>query len=139
MKTVYEKIQVKGTFYTMRGFYFFFIPIFVPYNKIITKAEQQGFLVKGGNKFNGILEKNRSFGFGWIGVEIQDVETSNANVIRINQEFNSHEYVGSYRNIEKEFRSIMLDFPQIIESYNLYLNDPKATPEPERKTLILFR
>ncbi|MFS8131455.1 MAG: hypothetical protein ACMG57_05790 [Candidatus Dojkabacteria bacterium] len=139
MKTTYEKIQVKGTFFTMRGFYLFFMPMMVPYNKLSGKAKEQGFVVKGGNKFNGIIEKSVSFGRGWIGEEIEDVQTSNANVIRINQEFNAYEYTGSYKGIGQAFKDIMIDFPKIIESYNLYLNDPQITPEDQLKTLILFR
>jgi len=139
MKTHYEKIQVKGTFFTMKGLYLFYMPIMVPYNKISDKAKEQGFLVKGGNKFNGIIEKATSFGRGWIGVEIQDVETSNANIIRINQEFNSYEYIGNYKGIGQAMKEIMMDYPDILETYNLYLNDPTTTPESELKTLILFR
>ena len=139
MKTTYEKIQVKGTFFTMKGFYLFFMPIFVPYNKIISKAKEQGFVVKGGNKFNGIIEQSKSFGFGWIGVEIEDVQTNNPNVLKINQEFFSSEYLGSYKGMGQAFKDIMLDYPNIIETYNLYLNDPKITPENELRTLILFR
>lgn len=139
MKTNYEKIEVKGTFFTMKGFYLFFMPIMVPYNKIATKAKEQGFVVKGGGKFNGIIEKGVSFGMGWIGIEINDLETTNANVIRINQEFNSYEHTGSYKGIGQAIKEIMIDYPKIIESYNLYLNDPITTPEDQLKTLILFR
>jgi hypothetical protein len=135
----YEKLQVKGTFFAMRGFYLFFIPLFVPYKKITSKAQELGLKVKGNGKFNGIIEKGMAFGFGWIGIEIEEGPVDNKNIIKINQEFSSYEYRGEYKNIGTAYRNIMTDKPEAKEFYNLYLNDPSITPLEERKTLILFR
>ena len=115
------------------------MPIFVPYNKIVAKAQELGLKVKGADRFNGILEKGMAFGFGWIGIEIEEGPVDNKNIIKINQEFSSYQYLGEYKNIGTAYRTIMTDMPEAKEFYNLYLNDPETTPKPERKILILFR
>lgn len=135
----YEKIQVKGTFFTMKGFYFLFKPLFVPYNKIISKAQELGLKVKGGEKFNGILESPVSFGFGWVGIEIEDGPVNNNNIIKISQEFMAYEHIGSYSGIAQACKDIMVDYPEAQKTYILYLKDINVTPEQDLRTLILFK
>ncbi len=140
-KDKYKKMKIDGAFYKIKSFYLFFMPIKVPYDEIVEKAEDVGYKLetKKNGKIPGILEKCSSFGFGWIGVQVKETNHIDEQLERISGNFTTFEHKGSYRNIRSSYKQVMRDHPGSTEFYNLYLNDPKNTKEKDLRTLILFR
>jgi hypothetical protein len=82
---MYEKKHLDGYFFTTKGFYIFFIPVRVPYQKIYARAEAAGLTKK--EAFGPILESGRLFGFGWIGVEVEKPKSPRSDVRHIHGDF----------------------------------------------------
>ncbi len=140
---MYESITIEGTFFTMKGFYFFFKPLRVPYHKLYYEAKKAGYKLKNLDKdgFIPIVEKSKSFGFGWIGVEVENSEkaANDSRIIKLSGEYKSYEHEGPYNQLGRVYKEIMEDEPAAKEYYSIYLNNPATTEEENLKTLICFR
>lgn len=117
----YSKETIKVTLKTMPGWFFFFRPLRVPYDKL---AQEKG---------GPMWEKSASFGRGWIGIEHPEGDT------KIAGEFNTYVHKGSYKGLGKTFQQIMQDHSSAREFYTIYVNSPKEVSEAELETKIVFR
>lgn len=133
----YTTTALDAYFYTMPGFYVFFIPLCAPYKKIYAATEQAGFNKK--EAFGPILESAKMFGWGFIGIEIEKATQIPETVVHIQGEFKTYEHRGPYRTLGKAYKMIMKDHPQAKQYYNLYLDDPRQVPPSDLRTRILFR
>lgn len=114
-----EKINVKLK--TMPGWFFFYMPLSVPYKKLA--------LEKGG----AMWEKSTFLGRGWIGIEHE------AGDKMVEGEFNTYIHKGEYKKLKNVFKNIMKDYPETREFYSIYLNSPEEVSESELETKIIFR
>ncbi|MBY0472117.1 hypothetical protein K2X30_13200 [bacterium] len=116
MNFVQKKLD--GYFFTAKGFYIFFIPIFVPYHKIYGKAKEvAGFKLK--QDFGPILESGKLFGLGWIGVEVEKASGAR----HVQGTFKMYEHKGPYQELGRVYKEVMKDCSKKAESFNLYLDD----------------
>jgi len=134
---LYSIINIDSYFFTMPGFYGFFIPIHVPYKKIYAAAQKAGFQKK--EEYGPILESAKMLGLGFIGIEIEKPERDRKNVIHIQGEFRVYEHRGPYRTLGKAYKLIMKDHPQAKQYFNLYLDDPQHVLPQDLRTRVLFR
>ncbi len=134
---MYSKKTLNGYYFKSKGFYAFFIPIAVPYNKIYALAESAG--LKKEESFGPILEKGKMFGFGWIGVEVEKPLQNRDDVININGEFDVYEHKGPYKTLGQAYKKIMKERPGAKEYFNLYLDDPVKVKPENCRTHIYFR
>jgi hypothetical protein len=134
---MYSKKSLNAFYFKTQGFYAFFIPVRVPYKSIYALADKAG--VQKKEAFGPILESGKSFGFGWIGVEIKPPSQARADVIQVDGEFETYEHKGPYKTLGKAYKKIMKDRPKAKTFYNLYLDDPEKTPPQECRTHIYFK
>lgn len=135
--TQYSKYNIAGNYFVMSGWYFFFVPVLVPYTKIYDVAKQKGYVA---DEQAGMLERGAKFGKGWIGVRVVgDVKADDPNIKHLEGEFSAYEFVGPYKEMGKGYSVVMKDYPHPTEMYHVYLTDPAVTPAEQNKTLILFR
>lgn len=134
---MYARRQLDSWYFTVPGFYLFFIPVRVPYKQIYAKADAAG--LKKKEAFGPILEKGKVFGFGWIGIEIEKPSERRGDVTRVSGDFERHEHRGPYKTLGQAYRKIMKERPGAKEFYNLYLDDPEKTPPEALRTHVLFR
>jgi hypothetical protein len=135
-KELYFTTQLDAHFFILKGCFWNYIPVWVPYGRISGQAQKNKLEIDP--KF-GVLEKAVPFGKGWIGIKVQNNQAKNQNLLHLHGEYQTHEHLGSYRKLWKTYQIIMRDYPKATDFYNLYLNDPKITPEKELKTRILFK
>jgi len=136
MERNYSKLDLSGNYYTTKGFFFFFVPVRVPYGKLFDMARQAGYKVEEKSK---IIEKGKSFGNGWIGVKVEGAKENDPDIVTLEGEYNSFEYTGPYKGIGKAYQQVMKDNPDAKHYFSMYLNSPDDVPEAELKTLILFK
>ena len=108
-KTMYSKKKLDAYYFTTKGFYAFFIPVRVPYKQIYPMADSAG--VKKKETFGPIMESGKSFGFGWIGVEIEKPSQPRNDVKNVTGEFETYEHKGAYKTLGKAYRKIMKERP----------------------------
>lgn len=133
----FEKKSLDGYYFTTKGFYIFFIPVYVPYKKIYAMADAAG--LKKKEAFGPILESGGVFGFGWIGVEVEKPSEARSDVKHFQGEFQMFEHRGPYKNLGQSYKKIMKGCPEKTEYYNLFLDDPEKIPAEQLRTQILFR
>jgi hypothetical protein len=133
----YSKQTVDGYFFTLKGFYIFFIPIAVPYKKLYTAVPAAG--LKMNEKSGPILESGKMFGTGWIGLEIEKPTQAREDVVHIQGDFQCFEHRGPYKDLGKVCKKITKDYPAAKEYYNLYLDDPTKVKPEDCRTQVLFR
>ncbi len=133
----YGSKDLTGKYFTMRGFFLMWIPVAVPYGKILQEAKKRGYNIDE-NENGMIIEKGKSFGFGWIGVKVND-SAAGKGIVSLNGKFKTYEHIGSYKQMGKSFDVIMKENKNLNEFYSIYLNSPGEAPEAELRTLICFR
>jgi hypothetical protein len=134
---MYGKTNVDAHYFTTRGFYLFFIPVGVPYKKLYQLADAAG--VKKKLEFGPILEKGSMFGFGWIGVEIEQPKNAREDVVHLSGDFETYQHKGAYKTLGKAYKKVMKERGKSREYYNLYLDDPSSTQADQCRTDIWFR
>lgn len=135
MKITYEEYSIDATFYTLKGFFFFYMPLRVPYAKLEQAAKDAGYTIK--NK--QIIEKGKAFGNGWIGIEVESAKEQDQNVVQIKGDFKATKHIGSYRQLSSVFKQVMQDHPEAKEFYSVYLNTPMEVEQDKLETLVVFR
>jgi effector-binding domain-containing protein len=134
---MYGKTKLNAHYFTTKGFYIFFIPVKVPYKAVYQLADSAG--VKKTLAHGPIVEKGSLFGFGWIGVEIEKPSTHQKDVVHISGDFETYRHTGPYKTLGQAYKRIMKERTKPRECYNIYLDDPVATPPEKCRTDILFR
>lgn len=134
---MYSHKTLDSYYFKTSGFYFFYIPVSVPYKKIYAMAESAGVNLK--EQFGPILESGKSFGFGWIGVEIEKPSNDRADVIHVKGEYETYEHRGAYKTLGKAYQKLRKERPGKKEYLNMYLDDPAKVKPNDCRTLILFR
>jgi hypothetical protein len=130
------KTNLDVTLFTRSAFYFFWIPLGMPYNKTMEQAKESGFEIDGDF---GIIEKASFIGRGWIGVSVKNHQDK-SNLVPITGEFHTLEILGEYSQIKSTYQNIIMkDYPQAKEFYNIYYNDPKLVKTEDLKTKIIWR
>lgn len=134
----YEEINISGTFYTLSSFYFFYFPIKLPFQTLEDKIEINKIetFEKG---FNGILEKPRGFGFGWVGVQIKDDYQISKRIKKVEDDFYYFEHTGTRSSIGETYKKIIQTNTTANNFYNLYLTDPNNTKGDEMRIWVLFK
>ena len=135
---MYMRKTLNAYYFVARGFYLFFIPIAVPYKKIYRFARSAGLKLMQPNDSGAILESNRMFGFGWIGIEVNGPKQNRPDVLHVQGDYEAYEYTGSYKKLGQAYKKIMKENPGKKEFLNLYLDDPQITPAEQCRTVIMF-
>jgi hypothetical protein len=134
---MYSQKTLNGYYFKTSGFYFFFIPVAVPYKKVYSMAESAGLKLK--EKFGPNLESGKMFGFGWIGVEIEKPTENRADVVQVKCDYEIYEYKGVYKTLGRAYKKLMKEKPGKNEYLNLFLDDPEKIKPDDCRTIILFR
>ncbi len=100
-------------------------------------AEAAG--LKKKEAFGPILESGRLFGFGWIGIEVEQPTSARSDVIHVKGDFQMYEHRGPYKTLGKAYKKIMKECPSKKEYFNLYLDDPEKVQPENLRTQILFK
>ncbi|MCX6125032.1 MAG: hypothetical protein NTV34_09850 [Proteobacteria bacterium] len=135
--SMYSKKSLDGFYFRTTGFYIFFIPVKVPYKQIYTAADAAG--LKKREAFGPILEWPKMFGFGFIGVEVENPGSDRSDVVKVHGTFDMYEHRGSYKTLGQSYKKIMKEKPKPKEFLNLYLDDPDKVAPDQCRTEILFR
>ncbi len=134
LKPGYFSHRINAQFITVPSFYFFYIPVPMSmYESFKKKLVNMGITIDWSI---GMIESPRKFGYGWLGVPYQNQTSSS---ITVSQDFIAYKIIGDYKQMKNAYKKIMTDYPDILESYNLYLTDPNVTPLSDNVTYILFR
>jgi hypothetical protein len=128
--------SINQTYYVRSGLFFFYKPMFVPYNSIAKDAQKEGYEVS--EEF-GIIEKAPMIGKGWIGVPINNDIPKGTNIVKLEGGFDSYLHTGPYGDLKAICQNIMKLRPDSNEFYLNYLNSPKNTSPENLQTLILLR
>jgi hypothetical protein len=134
---MFQKKRLDGYYFCVRGFYILKIPVRVPYNSIYEMARAAGY--KERVALGPILEWPKMFGFGSIGIEIENPSTADSNVIKMSQTYEMYEHRGPYKTIGQACTKIMKEKGRVKEMLNLYLDDPAKVAGKDCRTQILFR
>lgn len=134
---MFSKKPIDGYYFRIKGFYFFFIPVKVPYKQIYSLADAAG--LKKKEAFGPILEWSKMFGFSWIGIEVEKPATNRDDVVRVTGDFEMYEHVGPYKDLGKAYKKIMKERPGLKECFNLYIDDPDKVSPDKCRTQVLFR
>jgi hypothetical protein len=133
LKPGYFTHRIDTTFITVPSFYLWYMPIPMSmYESFKKKVAQMGIIIDWSV---GMLESPRKFGFGWIGVPYA---TTTSSSVSIAKDFIAYKIVGDYKQMKDAYKKIMMDYPNILESYHLYLTDPNVTAMENNITYILF-
>jgi hypothetical protein len=134
LKPGYFSHRINAQFITVPSFYFFYMPVPMSmYESFKKKLVNMGITIDWSV---GMIESPRKFGYGWLGVPYQNQTSSS---ITVSQDFIAYKIIGDYKQMKNAYKKIMTDYPDILESYNLYLTDPNVTPLSDNVTYILFR
>jgi hypothetical protein len=133
------KSQVKphsldAHFYTLKGFFFFWMPLMVPYGKLAPKAKEAGYTPKA-----PIIEEGVKFGNGTVGIVVENPKEGDINIKHYKGEYLSYAHYGSYRTLGKSFQAIMKSYPSSHSFLSLYTNAPGDVEEKDLETIILFK
>jgi hypothetical protein len=134
---MYGKKSLDAYYFRTTGFYIFFIPVMVPYKKVYEMAENVGLMKK--EAFGPILEWPKMFGFGSVGVEIENPKQERSDVVKVSGTFDMYEYTGPYKTLGQAYKKIMNEKGKAKEYLNLYLDDPEKVAPEQCRTQILFR
>lgn len=134
---MYSKKALDGHYFKTSGFYFFFIPVKVPYKKVYAMAESADLKLK--EKFGPILESGKMFGFGWIGVEVEKLSESRDDVVHVKKDYETFEYRGAYKTLGRAYKKLMKERPGKKQYLNLFLDDPEKVVPENCRTIILFK
>jgi hypothetical protein len=136
-EATYSTKNLTGKYFKLNGFFFFFIPVGVPYAKLEQEAKAAGFTP---DLSFGCLEMGVKLGMGWVALKVNDdADENHPNIITLEGEFTTYEHQGPYRQMGTSYQKVMQDHPSAQEFYNLYLNSPYEVAPDELRTLICFR
>lgn len=128
--------QVNKLFFTQTGWYFFFIPIAVPYAEIQQRAEAAGYKVIG----EGIYEKPVMIGRTRIGIEIEKAGSKPSPLLQEwKGQFLRYDYTGPYKTLGKAFRAIIRYNRKASNFMLAYLDDPKKVGDANCRTKLYFQ
>ena len=132
-----KEYKLQGNFFRMRGFYYMYRPLFVPYSKIYEVANYFGLTpVEKSDLF--MVERGVMFGFGWIGIEVVEDDRINKDILYIDDTYKSFLHKGAYNKIGETYKEVMKSCPGK-DYLNVYVNSPENTKRDSLKTLILFK
>jgi hypothetical protein len=133
LKPGYFSYRVNARFITVPSFYFFYMPVPMSmYESFKKKLTNMGITIDWSI---GMIESPRKFGMGWLGVAYDHNTTSS---VVIEKDFIAYKMLGDYKQMRDVYKKIKIDYPNILESYHLYLTDPKITKMEDNITYILF-
>jgi hypothetical protein len=130
----YTTTTIKDSFFVLPGLYFFYIPLWVPYDLLEIRATRSGFETDWSL---GVIEKAAMFGRGWVGVKIKNPKT-HQNVISVDAQYTAVNILGPYSQMKNVYAQIMQEHKDSKEYLNQYLNSPKDTAPEKLETSILF-
>ncbi len=131
-------VTVDTDLYTEPGFFFFWMPVRVPYKSLNGNAEAAGFKVR--DNAEGIYERGKMFGRGWIGIPVEDVpDADRSHVRRVQGEFKVAEHVGSFSSVGKTMREIKRMDRSLQPTFMVYPDDPHVVPTEQLRTWIYLQ
>jgi len=129
-----KSLTLDVTLYTKPAFYLMYMPVGMPYSKVMNEAKAKYDV----DEAFGTFEKNRMFGSGYIGANITNPD-DNKNIKTISGDFRMIEITGSYKqlfNIDPHWKE---DKSDAKEFYLIYKNTPEDTPEDKLITQFIYR
>lgn len=129
-----KSITLDVTLYTKPAFYLMYMPVGMPYGKVMDEAKSKYDV----DEAFGTFEKNRMFGGGYIGASISNPDDSK-NIKKVTGEFRVLEVTGPYKQLMQIDPHWKEDKPEAKEFYLIYKNTPQDTPEDKLVTQFLYR
>jgi hypothetical protein len=129
-----KSITLDVTLYTKPAFYLMYMPVGMPYSKIMNEARSKYTV----DESFGTFEKNSIFGRGYIGASISNPDDSKG-IKTISGDFRMLEVTGPYKQLMKIDPHWKEDKPDAKEFYLIYKNTPEDTPEDQLITQFIYR